>query len=409
MLTDFRTLPIADKLLLAALCAYPALLLTVKGGMNGVFLLVLLLSAYWLWREPRVRMDRASWLFALAMSLPVLAIFATQAAHGTFKASAYDASARFLLAVPIFLALRGRTGQLLPVLRVAFPLGVLVTVLSLLITPRDWLNLTSTQFSNHIHFGDMSLMLGFLALLAARRLPREWLIGGIACAAGGWIVVQSGSRGGWMAFPVLAVMAVLARVRLAWKTVLLTLCVVGVLSVLTYFSVETVQQRVSLGYQNVVDFSQGKNPDSSVGVRLQLWHAAWHSFSQNIWFGLGTDGFAHAMPQLGQAGMLTPVAVKYGQAEVHSEILSKCAAMGILGLLSSLAVLFVPLGLFMRARRTDDADIRTASWMGMTLVVGFVIFGLTAELFNLKMTAAFFSFTLAVLLAAAMPHISRKS
>jgi O-antigen ligase len=39
--------------------------------------------------------------------------------------------------------------------------------------------------------------------------------------------------------------------------------------------------------------------------------------------------------------------------------------------------------------------------MGIFLVAGFFIFGLTVEIFNLKMTIAFFSLTLAVLSAIA--------
>jgi O-antigen ligase len=42
--------------------------------------------------------------------------------------------------------------------------------------------------------------------------------------------------------------------------------------------------------------------------------------------------------------------------------------------------------------------------MGICLVLGFFIFGLTVEIFNLKMTATFFAFTLAVLMAAATHH-----
>jgi O-antigen ligase len=38
--------------------------------------------------------------------------------------------------------------------------------------------------------------------------------------------------------------------------------------------------------------------------------------------------------------------------------------------------------------------------MGMCLTLGFFVFGLSVETFNLKMTAAFYSLTVAVLLAA---------
>jgi O-antigen ligase len=49
--------------------------------------------------------------------------------------------------------------------------------------------------------------------------------------------------------------------------------------------------------------------------------------------------------------------------------------------------------------------------MGICLTFGFFVFGLTVETFNLKMTAAFYSLTVAALLAAATrkPSISESN
>jgi O-antigen ligase len=54
-----------------------------------------------------------------------------------------------------------------------------------------------------------------------------------------------------------------------------------------------------------------------------------------------------------------------------------------------------------RSLNARDAQTKVAGLMGMALVSGFFIFGLTVEIFNLKMTAAFYALTLAVLMAAA--------
>ena len=99
--------------------------------------------------------------------------------------------------------------------------------------------------------------------------------------------------------------------------------------------------------------------------------------------------------------MLTPTAAVLGRGEVHNEILAKTVNLGIFGLLSILSVFAVPLIIFIRSARSSFAQARTAAYMGICLVTGFFIFGLSVEIFNLKMTAAFYSLTVAVLLAAA--------
>jgi len=91
---------------------------------------------------------------------------------------------------------------------------------------------------------------------------------------------------------------------------------------------------------------------------------------------------------------------------VHNGILAKSVGFGIFGLLSIVSVYTVPLFIFLRSTRTSFAQAKTAAFMGICLVTGFIIFGLTVEIFNLKMTAAFYSLTVAVLLAAATKKTS---
>jgi O-antigen ligase len=46
--------------------------------------------------------------------------------------------------------------------------------------------------------------------------------------------------------------------------------------------------------------------------------------------------------------------------------------------------------------------------MGICVTLGFFVFGLTVETFDLKMTAAFYSLTVAALLAIATHHGSQE-
>ena len=101
-----------------------------------------------------------------------------------------------------------------------------------------------------------------------------------------------------------------------------------------------------------------------------------------------------------EAGKLTPVAAEFGRGEVHNDILSKAAGMGVFGLLAMLAIYIVPFRLFWRATKSVSDQVKRAGILGITFVSGFFVFGLTVECLNLTMATAFYSFTVAVLLAA---------
>jgi O-antigen ligase len=67
-----------------------------------------------------------------------------------------------------------------------------------------------------------------------------------------------------------------------------------------------------------------------------------------------------------------------------------------------LAVYLVPALLFARATRSPNKVRQAAGRLGLCLVIGFFVFGLTIEIFSLKMVAMFYSFMVAVLLAGAL-------
>lgn len=52
--------------------------------------------------------------------------------------------------------------------------------------------------------------------------------------------------------------------------------------------------------------------------------------------------------------------------------------------------------------RSKTVQIRHSGMLGLLFVSGFMVFGLTVEVLNLTMAAAFYSLTVAVLLAACL-------
>ena len=83
------------------------------------------------------------------------------------------------------------------------------------------------------------------------------------------------------------------------------------------------------------------------------------------------------------------------------KVLAKSVNWGVFGLLSILGIYIVSAKPLWHSLRDSAGHKKVACLMALGLVVGFFIYGLTVETFNLKMTAAFYALTVAVFLATA--------
>lgn len=398
----------ADYLFGALLLAYPVLLFAVRGGMNGALFLVAAIAIVLIVvhrKEGNYAFDRSAVLFGAALSSGMLVVLASQLYHDDMSGRYFDSNARFLLAAPVLVALRPLDVRTFSLLQYAFPLGAISAFFMVLATTTSLEYNASTSFLNHIHLGDIALMLGLLSALSINWFRNDTLpvkalkIAGLA--AGIVVSVLSSARGGWVAIPAIIAIVIYARNKEKFfRKMLLALGLTCAAAVLAYLFIPPIHNRLWMIYSDLANFSAG-NADTSIGIRFQLWRAAIHLFGEHPLLGVGADGFGRAMDELAASGFLTPLAAVYGKAEVHSELLAQTVRFGILGLGFILALYFVPFYLFAKALRTADRARKVAATMGMSVTLGFFIFGLTVETFDLKMTAAFYSLTVAVLLAAA--------
>jgi len=388
------------------LLIYPTLMLVIKGGMNGVFLCTLLLAFAVLVVRPngmKAVVWRREWeIYALAMVSMAAAILISQSYHQSYAAHPHDAASRYWLAIPVFLLLLRLRPSVFAVLQFAFPVAAIIGLL----LAKDMGGRTGISTLDVIHFGDFELTLGVLSLFCIDwfgndRWPLRTLkiLGFIAGLAASF---ASGSRGGWLAIPVFV--AIFIYFKAAWRspraiaiTAIAGTLAAGVLTATLYYS--PFHQRMTALVTDVTAYDQG-NSNTSTGIRWQLYKAAADVFSRHPIFGVGPEGFALEMQPMMEAGKVTPDAAALGRGEVHNDILSKAAGMGVFGLLAMLAVYFVPFGLFWQATKSAYAQVRRAGVLGITFVSGFIVFGLTVECLNLTMATAFYSFTVAVLLAA---------
>ena len=100
-------------------------------------------------------------------------------------------------------------------------------------------------------------------------------------------------------------------------------------------------------------FTENKERDTSVGIRMQLWHASWLMFKQSPLVGVGVPNFRPELVKMAEQGTVTKlVSTDFG--EPHNDYLGALAGYGLLGILSIFALYFVPAAVFMRRMRSDD-------------------------------------------------------
>lgn len=405
---------VAQWLAMLGVLALPVLSLSVHRGANTAYFILLLAAALgavavaWRARAPGATALMPFWRdnlgLALAMTAPLLAVLISQAWLADFNGRPYDGRSRFLLALPIAWWLYQVPRQRLQAWAWATALGaVLATwVMWQAIPPHD--TRPEPGFATAITFGNLTLLLGLFALLSLPwRLTRSWWETGLKVVAGlvgiyGSFLSQS--RGGWLALPVImGVLILVVRISWRWKlaAVVLTLAGVGT----TYLASPLVQQRVDLAVAELHDYRQGQNLESSIGMRMQFWRASWDMFRQNPLSGVGSQHINAEYRQRVEAGSMAPAAATYNHS--HNEVLWFMASWGLPGLLALLAVYLVPFVTFVRAARAADDQRAVAGRMGVALVTGYAVFGLTEAMFAITMNVAFYAGTVAILLALARP------
>ena len=189
----------------AILLCYPALLFLVRGGMNGAFFILTILALFLLISRKayKNRLDKADRYFSIAMASGLIAILLSQLYHHDMIARYFDSDSRFLLAIPILLALRHINIRMLSILQYAFPLGAIAALVAVLVTNPNVKTYASSSFMNHIHLGDMALLLGFLSVFSVNWTGRDHLLVKLlkilGLLAGMIVSVLSSARGGWIA------------------------------------------------------------------------------------------------------------------------------------------------------------------------------------------------------------------
>lgn len=322
------------------------------------------------------------WILAALVIFGLNGIF--DATYHQASGSSYDKASRFLLAIPVYFALRKYPPRL-EWLWAGLIVGTWATFL--LASWQVW-GLGHARAEGHTHpiqFGNLSMLSGFFCLAGlgwATQLPTKaqrtrWFLLLLSGAALGLLSsLLSGSRGGWISIPFVALILIKAyhsffSVRLKIGALLTALVVaVGLYSTPAL----NIQHRIHDAFHDIELYQQGR-ADTSLGARFEMWKAAVLMTKERPLLGWGKDQMQTTMQALADQGLVDPVIGDFNHA--HNEILDTLAKRGLIGLLALALLYLIPIRLFASYLNHPSLATRSLATAGMILPVAYIDFGLS--------------------------------
>jgi len=267
------------------------------------------------------------------------------------------------------------------------------------------------SFHKPIIFGDLSLMLGLLAMMASVNLYHRHrgllLLSMLGCTSGIVASLLSLSRGGWLFIPlVLAIVAWFYKDVWRHSVVLRRggVAALAIFAIIVGMYMPVLYKRVDKGVNEVQSYLDNEDRVTSISTRFELWMGAVRIISNHPVVGVGLDKFDDRIRTMIAEEEIPRGAAGYEHA--HNQILHAWATAGVFGLAGLLAAFVIPLRFFYRNCRSDDLPLRAVAIAGVLLVTGFFVFCLTDSLFTVSHAVKFYFF---FMLALACFTVKRKS
>jgi len=240
---------------------------------------------------------------------------------------------------------------------------------------------------NSIHFGIvtaavLAVVVAGLSMTASRLSRVEIVLAIISMLFLGFALITSGARSAWISLPfVFFIPFIFSPLAVRVKILVFMLFV---LSLLLVVQLPYVQNRLRLVPEEISEYTGSTNladsvrSTTSIGLRLELWRAAWEIFLNNPILGVGPGNFRNYTQDvsLGSTG-------RYHESielhrNPHSLYFKALAERGVLGIISTLFILALPGALFLsHTRESRSVDVQVVAISGLSIVIVFSLGGLT--------------------------------
>lgn len=407
---------IENALLVSVLALFPLLYLTLRGWTNTLTIILFGLAVLHCFRLPRSawkvkNISGTEWAVIAALASGFLAILISQLLRHELVFKPYDGPLRMLLSVPIFLLLLKKKVDFVQVFQYICPLSLLTLLLFVYSNPEQ-IQLTGGRYSTYFvapnAFGTSTMLLAFLCLFSIDAVSKDGpllrLLKYAGVVAGFYLEIKSQTRGAWIAEPVmLALWAVIHWKAKSKRELLISILISVLVAIGCYFFIDFFHARVDSIYYDISSWLNKSNINTSTGLRLSMWQISWVLFKQSPFFGYGDLGYQSQllMPQI-QSTFSQESIFEIMHFGPHNEYLANMVRSGAFGLIAVLLQFFVPAVIFIRGLNSLTQRIKSASAMGLCLVICVMISGLSIEVLTLKYTNSFYGLMIAALCATVL-------
>lgn len=312
-----------------------------------------------------------------------------------------DLPTRYLLAVPILFLAQG-VGLRLPFIWCGLILGAVSGAGVAYSQLHSMAQARAVGFTGVIQFGDLSLMMGVFCLAGlfwAATQKRHKIIWQVAllsgALAGAYGSIASGSRGGWVASPLILILfaAALVNRRNVKRAIAITLVASAGLAVVAV-TVPSVKQRYYDTVSDIQQYRQGK-VDTSLGARFAIWRAVATMIADKPLLGWSDADYREQLQYQSKHGGVDRVVTRL--ANTHNMYLEIWIFQGLAGLLPLCGLLCVALIGFCRRLRHHDPSVQSVALCGANLVTAYAVFSMSQIMLGRNNTLLFFVIALVVM------------
>ncbi|MDI1362012.1 O-antigen ligase [Methylotenera sp.] len=402
----------AEQLFTLSLAISPLFLLTVSGWMTRIVAVCALLAIYVFFRNKSYILKSADSyknafdikLLSITFSLPIIAILLGQSFRGQFAWDYYDSPLHILICIFVIWAMLKNSPRVVELLSYIFPIVTLLALANIVTHPNLFWGATrlSTQAVDPLEFGSLSLTFGLMSLISIK-LHRHYsklliLYKLIGFGSGIYLSIASGSRTGWLAIPIIGL------IWIYFDNGIFTfkkkfIAGIGIITVIifSYFLSTTVQQRAEMAANEISNYHwNDQNKDSSVGARISFARIAVFLLEKKPLSGWGDGNFESVINDSALDFAEMPTKMTALTAGFHNDITANMVRSGIWGLISTLALFFIPAIFFVKNLRSANKKIRDVAFLALAFLTCQFISSLSMEVLNLRYSASFYGLTLAI-------------
>lgn len=370
-----------------------ALGLVVPKIAGGVYLLLGLIGIIWL--EPgllrrRWQLNAHDRVLCLVAVLFVVVWLLAWSLNGLDPVGYGDVGRilRLLLVVPIYLFLRQVDG-LERAWWSGLTLGAIIAGgyaiwFSAFGEPGEWYQRVGGP-TNPIYFG--GVVLAFSIMLLPRLTDGELrpalrALVGVAILLGLTASALSGSRGAWLALPLLLVLYLVTLGSRQSHVVRygIPLAVLAAAAALMLIPGVPLGQRMADAWASLIGNAAVLSEEDTLAIRWQLWGLAMDTIGQQHWLGGGPAAFRIALEQAVLDGRLSERYLEFHHP--HNQYLSLLLIAGLPGLVALSLLLGVPTLRFVTLWRSGLERTRMIGWSGLAAVAVLAVICLSESIFQ---------------------------